>query len=80
MQNKLSNSFSAHELKNISSYREQRMRSKQRVNNTNVDTMEPVTTARKDLEQIQECLKNNLSRRRSSQGCLSSMIGKLDQV
>lgn len=75
----LSSSFSAHELKNISSYREQRMRSKPRINQS-TDITEPLavasSTARKDLEQIQECLKNNLSRRRSSQGCLGSVLGR----
>jgi SMC interacting uncharacterized protein involved in chromosome segregation len=54
------------------------MRSKPRVNN--LDIFEPVASTRKDLEQIQECLKNNLSKRRSSQECLSSLIGKSDQV
>lgn len=74
----LSSSFSANSLKHISSYREQRMRSKPRINQSTdlIDPLASNNTARKDLEQIQECLKNNITRRRSSQGCISSVVLK----
>jgi hypothetical protein len=68
MSSKLLSSFSVSELGRINSYREQRMLTRTVSSHSELGETFSSQSTRNDLDTIQECLKNNLMKRRESTG------------